>query len=116
MRFATAVPTKGASGKFATDRVLDFIQEVGDSENKIIIKSDQEPIIQGLIKDIVGERAEGRTVLEESPVKSSGSNGVVERSVWDIEGQVRALFLALEERMNRTVDTRERIVTFMSEY
>ena len=72
--------------------------------------------MQYLIKDIVSERPEGRTVLEESPVKSSGSNGVVERSVWDIEGQIRALFLAFQERMKRTVDSREKIVTFIPEY
>ena len=116
MRFATAVPTKGASGKFATDRVLYFSQEVGDSENKIIIRSDQEPSIQCLIKDIVGERAEGRTVLEESPVKSSGSNGVVERGVQEMDNQIRAIFLGFQERLGRKVDTRERIVGFIPEY
>ena len=81
MKFATAVPTKGASGKFATDRCLEFIGEVGDAENKVIVKNDQEPSIQYLVKDLVSESGEGKIILEESPVKSSGSNGVVERCV-----------------------------------
>ena len=38
MKFGTAVPTKGSSGKFAVDRALDFIAEVGDMDGQIIIK------------------------------------------------------------------------------
>ena len=37
------------------------------------------------------EREEGRTVVEESPVASSGSNGVVERAVQGLVGQIRAI-------------------------
>ena len=36
--FATAVPQKGASGKFASDKCIEFIDENGDSGNKVIIK------------------------------------------------------------------------------
>ena len=79
MKFATSVPTKGSSGKFAVDRALELIAEVGDTDGQIVIKNDQEPGIQYFIKDLVESRASGRTHLEESPGKSSGSNGVVER-------------------------------------
>ena len=84
MKFATSVLTKGSSGKFAVDRALEFIAEVGDIDGQIIIKNDQEPSIQNFIKDIAESRESGRSILEESPVKSSGSNGVVERGykVW----------------------------------
>jgi len=116
MKFATAVPTKGASGKFATDKCLDFIEEVGDSNGKIIIKNDQEPSMQFVIKDLVEAREEGRSILEESPVKSSGSNGIVERSIQGIEGHIRAIFLALCERLNGKLDSRDRIVMFIPEY
>ena len=110
------MPTKGSSGKFSSDKVVGFIREARDHDNKIILKNDQGPSMQYLIKDIISEREEGRTIIEESPVKSSGSNGVVERSVWDIEAQVRAAYLALEGRMKRRVDARERIITFIPEY
>ena len=116
MRFATTVPTKGASGKFAVDKCLEFIEEVGDTNGKIIIKNDQEPSMQYIIKDLVETREEGRSVLEESPVKSSGSNGIVERAVQSIEGHVRAIFLAFQDRLGMKVDTRERVVTFIPEY
>ena len=77
MKFATAVPTKGASGKFATDKCLDFIEDCGDSNGRIIIKNDQEPSMQFVIDDLIAERKEGGTIIEESPVKGSGSNGIV---------------------------------------
>ena len=46
MKFASAVPTKGSSGKFAVDRALEFIAEVGDIDGQIIIKNDQGPSIK----------------------------------------------------------------------
>ena len=61
-------------------------------------------------------REEGRTVVEESPVKSSGSNGVVERAVQEIEGQIRALFIGLQDRLGFSIDARERVVAFIPEY
>jgi hypothetical protein len=54
--------------------------------------------------------------LEESPVKSSGSNGIVERAVQSIEGQVRVLKLALENRIGIKVPSTSCIVAFLAEY
>ena len=114
--FATAVPQKGASGRFATDKCIEFIQENGDEENSILVKTDQEPSIQCLIKDLIDTRKEGKTIPEESPVRSSGSNGVVERGVQEIEGGIRALLLGLESRIGRRIDARESIIGFIPEY
>ena len=108
MKFATAVPVKGSSGKFAVDRALEFVAEVGDTDVQIIIKNDQEPSIQYLIKNLVGSRESGRSILEESPIKSGGSNGVVERVVRVVEGHIRILFLALQGRMGRNIDAKKR--------
>ena len=96
MHFATAVPTKGASGKFASDKAVEFMEEVGDGVTKVIVKSDQEPSIKYLVTDIVASRPDGQTIIEESPVKSKGSNGRVERNIHSLNGQVRVLLLALE--------------------
>ena len=116
LNFATAVPTKGSSGRFAVDKALDFIEEAGDMNEKVIVKNDQEVSIQYFIKDLVEQRHEGRTILEESPVKSSGSNGVAERGIQGVEGQIRAQLLALEERTNMKIDPKMPIVTFLPEY
>ena len=93
---ATAVPTKGATGKFASDKAVMFMEELGDRSSKIILKTDQEAAIKYLVKDIIDTRPEGQTIPEESPVKSSGSNGVIERSIQGLEGQLRAMLLAFE--------------------
>ena len=116
MSFASTVPTKGASGKFASDKAVEFMEELGDHTNKVIIKTDQEPSIQYFIKDLINSRPEGQTVIEESPVKSSGSNGIIERSVQGVEGHLRALLIAFEGRIGREINTLEPIVTFMPEY
>ena len=76
---ATAVPTKGIEGRFGTGKCMEFIEEFGDKGNKIIVKTDQEPSMTFLVKDLIEEREEGKTLQELSPVKSSGSNGLVER-------------------------------------
>ena len=52
-------------------------------------------------------------MVEESPQRSSGSNGVVERGVQEVEGSIRAILLSLEERLGFPVDSRERIVAFI---
>ena len=108
---AAAIPVKGSEGRYMLDKVLDYLAEAGDMEGRIIIKSDQEPAVKRLVKDLVEARAEGKSVVEESPVGSSGSNGVVERTVLAVEGQIRVILLALEARLGATVAATEPIVT-----
>ena len=74
MKFATAVPVKGSSGKFAVDKALEFVAEVGDMDGQIIFKNDQESSIQYFIKDMVESRVSGRT--HRSPqLKAVGAMG-----------------------------------------
>ena len=75
---------KGASGKFRTDKVLEFIEENGDREREVILKTDQEAAAEYLKKDILEERGEAKTIPEASPVTSSSSNGLVERAVQEV--------------------------------
>ena len=116
MAMATAVPVKGGGNEFIFDKCIDFIRENGDQEGKIIIKTDQENSIKCLVEDIMGKRPEGRTVTEESPVGSKGSNGDVERMVAEMEGQIRSLWLGLQARLGRSLNAKERIVAFIPEY
>ena len=82
-----SVPTKGSSGRFAVLRVLDFIRLCGAGEADVVLKTDQEPAINTLVKDVVKARGAVGTIVEESPVGSSGSNGVVERAVQSVDGK-----------------------------
>ena len=94
---AAAVPQKGGLGKYGTDKCLEFIEENGDKEGSVIVKTDQEASIEYLVKDLMFERPEGKTISEEAPKQSSGSNGVVERGVLEVEGKMRAAYLQLCE-------------------
>merc|ERR1712048_180942 len=94
---ATTIPSKGGMGRFAVDKCLEFMAECGDGEREVIVKSDQENSANYLVQEIVEMRAANKTLVEESPKKSSGSNGVVERAVQEVEGALRAAHLALQE-------------------
>ena len=113
---ATAVPIKGSTGRFSVDKILEFVEEVGDSSSQIIIKSDQEPAIVSLAEDMVKAREEGRTVVEQSPKQSSGSSGVVERAVQQVEGQMRALLIAVEDRLGEEIKPTEPLAQFIPEF
>jgi len=95
------------------------MDECGSRSGDVIMKTDQEPAIEYLVKDIVDARGDekgSRTLVEESPVKSKGSNGLVERAVQTIEGQIRVMKLALEGRLGMKVDAEANVVAFMADY
>lgn len=68
-----------------------------------------------LDKDIVQYGPEGRTILEESFKRSSGSNGIAER-VQGLEGQIWAIFVNLRQKVGRMVDAIRRLVASIPEY
>ena len=114
MKMATVLPEKGSSGRFSAGKCLELMEECGDGEGDVIVKTDQEPSIKILIKDIK-EIRESRTVVEESPVGSHQSNGIIERAVHGVEGQLRVLKSALDGRLGKKVSAERRIVKFMAE-
>ena len=81
-----------------------------------MLKTDQEPAICTWAKDLVNAREEGRTIVEHSPVKSSGSNGRAERAAQTLEGQIRILLLSFEQHIGAKVDVREPLITYIPEY
>ena len=86
-------PNRGASGKAASDKCLDFIDRNGDRERDIRVKTDQDPSIEFLVEEIVTDRNLGKTIVEEAFKKKRGSNWIVERRVQGVEVQIRALYL-----------------------
>ena len=113
---ASAIPDKGGMGHFGRDKCLEFINENGDGQRDVIVKVDQKNAAKYLEREIIEGRPEGRTIPEEAPRKSSGSNGIVERGVQEIEDQIRALLLGSSDRIGRRVDPSERIVAFIPDY
>ena len=106
MTMGTVVPMKGSSGRFAAEKMVEFMEECGDGGMDVIVKSDQEPAIQSLMKDLVearGDTQARRTIVEQSPVRSSASNGRVERAAQTIEGQIR-----VEGRLGKKIDVEKK--------
>ena len=95
---AAAIPVKGSEGRYTLDKVLDYLAEAGDMEGRIIVKSDQEPAVKRLVKDLVEAKAEGKAVVEESFVGSS------------------VILLALQARLGATVAATEPIVTYIPDH
>ena len=83
---------------------IDAIPDLSDIQ--VIVKSDQEPSIGYVVKDVLEAREEGRTLVEESPVQGSKSNGIVERAAQSLEGHMRAVLLGFEERVGVKLDPR----------
>ena len=73
--FATAVPTKDSTGRFSLDMAVGCLHELGDAGVRALIETDQELAIRTWAKDLVAACEEGRTIVEESPVKNSEKNG-----------------------------------------
>ena len=93
-----------------------MIMEIGASETDVILKSDQEPATKAVVEDVIKARNGLTTLAELSPMNSSGSNGKVERGVWDVEGYMRKMKSALEANLNFKVGATERIMTFLADY
>ena len=73
----------------------------GMDNSMLIVKSDQEPAIKELQEEIARQRRQGGsvgTILENSRVGDSSSNGRTERSIQELGGMLRTLKFALEAR------------------
>lgn len=81
MKASVVVPSKGSTSAFAAKRVVELINECGNKDTDIIIKSDQEPAIKFLVDDICKNRTGAKTIEELAPIKGKCSKGVVERTV-----------------------------------
>ena len=116
MKKAVVVPAKGSTGRYAAKMVMELIMECGDKDRAIIIKSDQEPSIKFLVDDVCTARTGAQTIVEQAPVRSKGSNGVVERAVQSVEQYLRTLKSALDERIGVRIATQHPILTWLCEY
>jgi hypothetical protein len=116
MMCSTGVPRKGSTGEFTAKRVNAFIREIGCEFVTVIIKSDQEPAIQALLEDVRRLRGEVKTIIELSPVGESASNGVVERGIQAMQGQLRTMRSALETCWGYQIPDDHAIINWMVEH
>ena len=97
---ATVAPRK-SSGEWLAKRVLAFMKEFGCELEQVTMKTDNEPALVAVVDQVARLTAARRgmkMVVEHSPVHSSKSNGIIERAVQTVQGQVRTLRSQVEER------------------
>ena len=85
----------------------------------MLVKSDNEPALVSLVEAWSRERAikgGGRMVVEHSPVHSSKSNGVVERAVQSVQGMIRTMRSALEDKWGVKLGIGHPVWSWMVEY
>ena len=88
---ATAVPEKGGHGIYARDKILEFMEENGDKTGDVVVKNDQGTAIKLLTQDVADGGRVGKSLVDESRVERHESNGVAERAVVELEGEIRAI-------------------------
>ena len=101
---AIPVPKKGLDSEdWSLKECLRYLEFVGYTS--VLIKSDQERALGALMRKVRTHRGDQtQTMHEHSPVGDSKSNGLVERSVQTIQGQIRTMRSALEGRIGAKVN------------
>ena len=112
------VPRK-SDGEWLAKRVLAWMREIGYEMCPVTVKTDNEPAIVAVVEALGRHRAAigvMRVAVEHSPVHSSKSNGVVERGVQAVQGMVRTLRSALEDRWGVTWEVDHAVWSWLIEY
>ena len=116
MVMSSVVPMKGASSSFAAKRIRAFAKELGQEHTDLTLKGDQEAALQDLLQETARIRAPAKTFIEQSPVGESESNGVAERGIQTIEGEIRVLKDAFEARVEKKLRSDDNILAWLVEY
>ena len=115
---ATVAPRK-SSGEWLSKRVMAWLREVGCGMCDMNMKSDNEPALVAVVNGVDRERAvrgAGRMVIEHSPVHSSQSNGYIERAVQTVQGVIRTMRSALEEKWGVSIGIDHAVWSWLVEY
>jgi hypothetical protein len=110
---AHIVQKKGVDAEIAK-RVIKNLESWG-CQGLVSMKTDQESAIRSLVEEVKRQRT-SETLVELAKRYDSQSNGIAERSVQSIEGQVRTLKLALEQHLNGKISMSHVIMAWMVEH
>jgi hypothetical protein len=114
MTWAHPVPSKGLDHPHGARKLLEDLQELG--YKKLVLKSDQEPAIRALCREVKYGFA-GEVIPEEAPREShERSNGEAEVAVQMIHGLSRTLKEHVAIHAKVELPTRHPILAWMVEY
>ena len=95
-----------------TLRDLERLGHYGD----IVLRSDGEPALVDLMKEIAKGRGNRRTVIEHSAPGDSQGNGFIERGVRSVEEMARVLKLDLEHRLTTRLEVTHPVFAWLVEH
>jgi hypothetical protein len=111
--WAYVVESKGASEEWVIDQIVEDLETVGLSGERIIVKADQETSITDVQKGILKARTGHGTAIEQSKVGTSNSNGRIERCIQDFKGLVRTLRSVIEEKLGVKIHLTDPVVPWL---
>ncbi len=103
---AHVVPFKGGDSEWTVRQVCRDLRKWG-IRGDLTLRCDQEPALVDLCNQVARQRQDDwnvRTFIENSPVADSQGNGFIEAGVKTIEGMVRTLKFAVEEKIQKKIE------------
>ena len=96
MLFSHVVQRKGLIADHGVRQLVRDIERLG--YHKVCLKCDGEPALTSMQHEVV-KRRQFDTILENSPVGDSQSNGIAERAVQSVAQQIRVMRHSLQQKM-----------------
>ena len=111
--FPIPVPQKGIDPEeYSVRQLLRVLEYLG--YNELTLKCDQESALTKVIENAKVHRgANTQTMMEHSAVGDSQGNGLIERANRSVEGQVRTMISALEEKIGSKVSGTDSILPWL---
>ena len=109
-----AVEAKGISETWFVEQLLEDMETIGLKNERVVVKSDQEPAIVEVMKEVQRRReSDYGTALDNSRVGDSDSNGTIESMVGLAEGMARVLRFSIEDRIGTKLKMSDPIMPWL---
>ena len=115
MTMAHVVPRKGGDQEWVADQFCRDLLKLGHNSD-LILKSDQEPAVVDLLREVARLRGSKKTILEQSPVGDSRANGMVERAIQSVGKLLRVHKLAIENKIGQKLFVKHALFAWLVEH
>ena len=115
MVFAHVVPLKGAVLVSVIQQCARDLELLGHY-GQVTLKTDQEPLIVDVLREIANLRWSRGTWLEHSPVADSKSNRFTERGIRSVEEMTRVLLFDLSSRVGSPISVHSPVFPWIVEH
>ena len=113
--FGVRCSKKGPDDKWAVKRCVEQIAEWGLTNVRLMIRSDGDNAIKAFRQAMCSTRV-GSTLVGTSPPRDPQSNGVAERAVKELTGQLRRVKIGLEARVQEAIPNDHPLVDWMCQH